>query len=200
MTKYIDVTNTYIDASVEIGENTIIYPNVMIKGKSKIGDNCIIYMGCYIEDSTIGDNNTIYNSHISKSNIGNNNEIGPYANIRENNNIRNNIKIGSFVELKNCDIEEYTRIPHISYLGDTTVGKRVNVGCGTTTANFDGENKQKTIIKDDVFVGCNTTIIAPVILEKNSVVAAGSTITEDVNENSLAIARSRQITKEDYYD
>lgn len=196
--KLIDERSTYIDEKVIIGEGTIIYPNVTIEGSTVIGNNCVIHNGSYIKDSTIGDNNTIYSSYVIESKIGNNNQIGPFANIRPNNNIKDNIKIGSFVELKNSIIESNTKIPHLSYVGDAEVGSNVNIGCGVITANYDGKNKHKTIIEDHVFVGCNSNLIAPVTLHKNSLIAAGSTVTEDVNENALCIARARQVNKDNY--
>ncbi len=196
--KLIDEKNTYISDSVIIGENTIIYPNVTIEGETIIGNDCIIHSGSYIKDSNIGDNNIIYSSYIIESKIGNDNEIGPFANIRPNNDIKNNIKIGSFVELKNSTIDSNTKIPHLSYVGDGIIGANVNIGCGVVTANYDGKNKHKTVIEDNVFVGCNSSLVAPLKIHKNSFVAAGSTVTEDVNENALCIARARQVNKENY--
>lgn len=196
--KLIDKNTTYIEKSVKIGENTIIYPNVTIEGKTIIGDNCIIHNGSYIKDSIIGDNNTIYSSYIMGSKLGNNNQIGPFANIRPNNDIKDNIKIGSFVELKNSIINSGTKIPHLSYVGDSEVGSNVNIGCGVITANYDGKNKYKTVIEDNVFIGCNSNLVAPLTLHKHSFVAAGSTVTDNVNENALCIARARQVNKDNY--
>lgn len=198
MIRYIDKNNTYIDSEVTIGDNTTIYPNVIIEGKSIIGENVIIHMGTYIKDSIIGDNTIIYNSQIKNSIIGKDNIIGPYAHIRENNNTGNNVKIGSFVELKNSIVKDNSKIPHLSYIGDAEIGENVNIGCGVITANYDGKNKHKTIIKDKAFIGCNVNLIAPVTIEENSLVAAGSTITDDVPANALAIARSRQTNKANY--
>ncbi|MDD4608206.1 MAG: DapH/DapD/GlmU-related protein [Bacilli bacterium] len=194
--KLIDESNTYIDSKVIIGENTVIYPNVVIEGSSIIGDNCTIYSGSIIKDAKIGNNNIIYSSHIIQSTIGNNNEIGPYANIRPNNIINDYIKIGSFVELKNSTINDHTKIPHLSYIGDSEVGSNVNVGCGVITANYDGKNKNKTVIKDNVFIGCNSNLVAPITLHENCLIGAGSTVTEDVYENQLCIARARQVNKD----
>ncbi|MDD2518703.1 MAG: DapH/DapD/GlmU-related protein [Bacilli bacterium] len=198
MVKYIDKNNTYIGTDVVIGENVVIYPNVLIEGKTVIGNNVVIHMGTYIKDSIIGDDSIIYNSQIKDSTIGKNNKIGPYAHIRENNNIGDNVKIGSFVELKNTVIKSNSKIPHLSYIGDSLIGSNVNIGCGVITANYDGKNKHKTIIKDNAFIGCNANLIAPVIIENNAIVSAGSTITDNVPANALALARARQINKEDY--
>lgn len=196
MIKYIDKKNTYIDDSVEIGDNTTIYPNVMIEGNSKIGKNCIIHMGSYLKDVTILDNTIIYNSFVVNSKIGNNVTIGPYAHIRENNIIKDNVKIGSFVEIKNNEINDNTKIPHLSYVGDSFIGSNVNIGAGAITANYDGKNKHKTVIKDNAFIGSNSTLIAPVMVGKNSLIAASSAINENVSDNQLAIARQFQINKE----
>lgn len=193
MIQLIDPKNTYIDDSVKLGENCIIHPNVMIKGNTVIGDNTVIYMGSYIEDSIIGKNNTIYTSYIINSEIGDDNIIGPYANIRPGNHIANQNKIGSFVELKNNDIKNNIKIPHLSYVGDTSIDNHVNIGAGVKVANYDGKEKYRTTIHENVFVGCNSVLVAPVTLCSGSYVAAGSVITNDVPENLLAIARERQI-------
>ena len=195
MIKYIDQNNTYIDAEVTIGDNTIIYPNVIIEGNSQIGKNCIIHFGTYIKDSIIVDNTTIYNSFIISSQIGSNSQIGPFAHIRANNIIENNVHIGSFVEIKNSNINENSKISHLAYVGDSSIGKKVNIGGGVITANYDGKNKYKTDIKDEAFIGSNATLIAPVEVGNKSYVAAGSTIDKNVPDNNLAIARKHQENK-----
>lgn len=196
MIQLLDPKTTYIDDSVVLGENCVIYPNVMIKGSTTIGDNTVIYMGSYIEDSTIGKDNTIYTSYVINSVIGDGNIIGPYAHIRPGNKIANQNKIGSFVELKNSETKDNVKIPHLSYVGDASIGVHVNVGAGVKVANYDGKKKYRTVIQDNVFVGCNSVLVAPVTLNQDSFVAAGSVITEDVPEHSLAIARQRQINKQ----
>ena len=195
MATLLDPKNTYIDDSVVLGENCVIYPNVMIKGKTSIGDNTVIYMGSYIEDSQIGNDNTIYTSYIIKSVIGDSNVIGPYAYLREGNVIHHENKIGSFVEIKKSEINNHTKIPHLSYVGDASVGSYTNIGVGVKIANYDGKEKHSTVIEEHVFVGCNSVLVAPVTLYHDSYVAAGSVITQDVPEKSLAIARARQINK-----
>lgn len=196
--KLIDKNNTYIDDIVKIGKGTIIYPNVIIEGETIIGDNCTIYAGSYIKNSIIGDNNTIYSSYVIESEIGNNNNIGPFSNIRANNKIKDNNRIGAFVELKENKINSNNNIPHLSYIGDSIIESGVNIGCGTITANYDGVKKQQTTIKKDAFIGCDVTLVAPVTIGANSSIAAGSTITENVLENSLAIARKEQVNKKNY--
>lgn len=196
--KLIDKNNTYIDTEVQIGKETIIYPNVIIEGKTIIGNNCIIHAGTYIKDSIIGDNNKIYHSYIIESEIGNNNEIGPFSNIRANNKIQDHNKIGAFVELKGNNINSNIKIPHLSYIGDSIIESGVNIGCGTITVNYDGVKKHQTVIKKDAFIGCNVNLISPITIGENSLIAAGSTITEDVEKDSLAIARNRQTNKKNY--
>jgi len=193
--KFINKKSSFIGKLVKFGKNVTIYPNVVIEGTTYIGDNTTIYNGSYIIDSIIGSNNTIYSSHILKSKIGNDNIIGPYAHIRENNIINNNIKIGSFVEIKKSIVLDNSKIPHLSYIGDAEIGSNVNIGCGVITANYDGVNKNKTIIKDNAFIGCNTNLIAPIEIGKNTFIAAGSTITKKVKDNEFAISRTEQINK-----
>lgn len=199
MIKYIDKDRTYISDEVSFGEDIIIYPNVTIEGISIIGDNTIIYPGCYIKNSIIGSNCEIYDSHIIDSSIGDFCNIGPYSSIHSRVKIGNHNRIGSFVELKNTTTSDNTKIPHLSYVGDAEIGSGVNIGAGVITANFDGINKNKTIIHDRVFVGCNSNLIAPIEINEDSLIGAGSTITKEVPKNSLAIARAKQVNKKDYY-
>ena len=202
MVTIIDKNNTYIANTVKIGDNCIIYPNVVIEGNTTIGDNTIIYMSSYIKNSIIGKNNTIYTSYIIDSNIGDNNEIGPYAYLRKGNNIGDYNRLGCYVELKENKIGNSNKIPHLSYIGNTTVKNNVHVGCGTITVNKKvnsqvGE-RENTLILDNSFIGCNVNLLAPLTIGKDSVVAAGSTITDDVPDNALAVARSMQTIKENY--
>ncbi len=203
MIKFIDENNTYIEDTVKIGNNCTIYPNVFIEGNTIIGDNTTIYMGSYIKDSIIGKNNEIYTSYIISSTIGDNNKIGPYAYIREGNIIGNDNRLGSFVEFKENEIGNGNKIPHLSYIGNACVNDNVHIGCGVITVNKKVDSKvgerEKTIILDNAFIGCNANLLAPLKLGKNSVIAAGSTITEDVPDNSLAVARIKQTVKENYH-
>ena len=199
MIKFINNDSCYIDSNVKIGDGCVIYPNVVIEGNSSIGDNCIIGPGCFIKDSNIGDNSSVYCSHIFDSVIQNNVNVGPYAFIREGVSVSSYCKVGSFVEVKNSSIDSRSKVSHLSYIGDSTIGNNVNVGAGVVTANFDGVNKNKTVIKDGAFIGSNSTLIAPVSIGSNSVIGAGSCITDDVSDDSLSIARSRQVNKDSYY-
>lgn len=202
MIKYIDKENTYIDDTVKIGDNCIIYPNVYLEGNTEIGDNTIVYMNTYIKDSIIGRNNTIFSCYIFDSKIGDNNQIGPYAFIREGNNIGDNNRLGSFVEFKENNIGNGNKIPHLSFIGNATVKDNVHVGCGSITVNKKANSKTgervNTVLLDNSFIGCNVNLLAPVTIGKDAVVAAGSTITDDVPDNALAVARERQTIKENY--
>lgn len=195
----IDPDNTYISLDVTIGKDTIIYPGTNIQGSTVIGDNCIIGPNAHIISSTIGNNTTIESSKIESSIVGDNCKVGPYAHLRPNTKIANNCKVGSYVETKNVNVGDNTKIPHFIYVGDADIGKNVEIACGTITANMNVSwEKNKTVIEDNAFIGANTTLLAPVTVEENAIVAAGSVITDNVPHDALAIARTRQIIKEDY--
>ncbi|MEG1066003.1 MAG: DapH/DapD/GlmU-related protein [Erysipelotrichaceae bacterium] len=190
-----DPNNTYIDIRARIEENAIIFPNVSIIGFSKIAKCVTIGSGSYIENAIIGEYTSIEASKIIDSRVDTHCSIGPYAHLRGNTHVHDNARIGNFVEFKNCDFNEGSKCAHLTYLGDSEVGSNVNIGCGVVTVNYDGKDKFKTIIKDGAFIGSNVNIIAPVIVGENAVLAAGSTITKDVSNGDLAIARSRQSVK-----
>lgn len=194
----IDPDNTYIARDVKIGQDTVIEPGCIIKGDSCIGNNCHIGPYCEFTNVVVKDNVEIKFSVLSDSVIESGVDIGPYARLRQNCHILENVHMGNFVEMKNTTFGAGSKCAHLSYIGDATVGKDVNIGCGTITSNYDGKNKFKTIIKDNVFVGCNSNLVAPVTLESGAYVAAGSTITHSVPEEAFAIARQRQVTKEGY--
>ena len=185
----------FISAEAEIGQDTVIASNVTIEGCTKIGSDCVIEMGSKIVDSELGDGVKVTGSVILKSRIGDNTNVGPFAYVRPGCVIGKDVKVGDFVEVKNDTIGDGTKISHLTYLGDSDIGKNVNFGCGTVTCNYDGKDKFRSTIGDDVFVGCNTNFVSPVKIGDGSYIAAGSTITEDVPEDSLAIARSRQTNK-----
>lgn len=193
-----DENSVWIDDTVKIGKGTVIEPNVYLKGDTKIGENSFIGFCTEIENSTLADNVTVKHSVITDSKIGSGTNIGPFAYIRPNCNVGENVKIGDFVEIKNSNIDNGTKLAHLTYVGDADVGKNINFGCGTVVVNYDGKNKHRTVIEDNAFIGCNTNLVSPVKVGKNAFTAAGSTITEDVPENSLAIARERQSVKEDW--
>ncbi|MEG1310778.1 MAG: bifunctional UDP-N-acetylglucosamine diphosphorylase/glucosamine-1-phosphate N-acetyltransferase GlmU [Romboutsia sp.] len=191
----IDANSTYIESDVEIGNDSIVYPGVMLKGNTKIGSSCLIGMNSSITNSIIGDYTEVENSTIIDSIVGENTTVGPYAYLRPKSNIGNNVKIGDFVEVKNATIEDNSKASHLSYIGDAHVGKNVNIGCGVVFVNYDGKNKFKSIVKDGAFIGSNSNLVAPVTVEEKGYIATGSTITDDVPQGALAIARQRQIVK-----
>ncbi|MFI3227780.1 MAG: DapH/DapD/GlmU-related protein [Clostridia bacterium] len=188
----VDTNNTYISSNIEIGAGTQILPNTIIRGNTKIGKNCILGPNTVIENMIIGDKVKINASQAFDSSIGDNTTVGPFAYIRPQSDIAANVKIGDFVEIKKASIGEGTKVSHLTYIGDATIGKRVNFGCGTVVVNYDGYNKYQTIVEDDVFLGCNTNLVSPVKVEAGAFTAAGSTITSDVPSEALAIARAKQ--------
>ncbi len=191
----IDPDTVYCDDTVQIGCDTILYPNVVLKGSTVIGKGCVVELGTTIENSTIGDRVHIKCSVVLDARVGDDTTVGPFAYIRPNSSIGAHVRIGDFVEIKNSSIDDGTKVSHLTYVGDSDVGKRVNFGCGTVTVNYDGKQKHRTTIGDDAFIGCNTNLVAPVTLGNRAFTAAGSTITDDVEEEALAIARSRQVVK-----
>lgn len=184
--------NTYIDPSVMIGQDTTILPGCFLEGNTVIGEDCEVGPNCKIRDSKLGNGVNIQSTTVLESTIGNEATVGPYAYIRPNCKIGNKVKVGDFVEVKNATIGDGTKIPHLAYVGDTDAGEKVNFGCGSIMVNYDGANKHRTTIEDDVFVGCNVNLVAPVTVRKGAYIAAGSTITKDVSEDTLAVARARQ--------
>ena len=195
----IDPSTTYIDDETVIESDTVIYPNTNIKGNSHIGHFCEIGPNSVITDTKIGDNVTFLSSVANEASVGDECTVGPFAYLRPKANVGKHVKIGDFVEVKNSNIDEGTKVSHLTYIGDSDVGKNINFGCGTITVNYDGKNKFRTVIEDNAFIGCNTNLVAPVKVKKNAFVAAGSTITDDVDENALAIARSRQTIKKNWH-
>lgn len=193
--EFISSNGVVISPDVKIGENTIIYPGVILKGNTIIGNDCVITSNSQISDSTIGNGVIIQSSYIIDSKIGNNVRIGPFCNIRPNSDVADEVKIGDFVEVKNSNIGKKTSIAHLTYIGDSDVGENVNFGCGCVTVNYNGVRKYRTIIGDNCFIGCNTNLIAPIKVGNNVYTAAGSTVTADIPDSSLCIARAKQVVK-----
>ncbi len=188
----IDPENTYISSEAQIGQDTIIYPGNIIEGKTKIQSNCILYPNSRIVDSIIDKNVTIQSSVILESEIGEGTSIGPFAYVRPASIIGKHARIGDFVEIKKSTIGDNTKVSHLTYIGDAEVGTGCNFGCGTVVVNYDGKKKYKTLIGNNVFIGCNTNLVSPVEVKDNVYIAAGSTITKEIPAGNLAIARSRQ--------
>ncbi|MBR5239341.1 MAG: hypothetical protein IKW04_02045 [Clostridia bacterium] len=186
----------YIDPEVTVGAGTKILPNTVILGNTVIGKDCIIGPNTVIEDSTIGNHNEILSSHLTKAMVENNVKIGPFSYLRPNAHIKNNAKIGNFCEIKNAVIGEGTKASHLTYIGDADVGKNCNFGCGTVVVNYNGKEKFRSQIGDHAFIGCNTNLVSPVIVGDFGYTAAGSTITQNVPDGALAIARAKQENKQ----
>lgn len=195
---FIDPDTTYIDEGVVIGSDTVIEAGVTIKGKTVIGEDCLIGAHSEIVDSHIGNQVVVKQSVIEESVVREGADVGPYAHLRPKADVGANVHIGNFVEVKNATIDEGTKVGHLTYVGDATLGKDINVGCGVVFVNYDGKNKHQTVVGDHAFIGSATNIVAPVTIGDHAVTAAGSTITEDVPSEDLAIARARQVNKEGY--
>jgi bifunctional UDP-N-acetylglucosamine pyrophosphorylase/glucosamine-1-phosphate N-acetyltransferase len=193
----VDPMVTYIDDGVEVGHETVIEPGVSLLGGTRVGRNCLLRPYSTITDSILGDNVTVRQSCVlSGSQIASDVILGPFAHLRDGAVIAQDARIGNFVEVKKSRVGRGSKAWHLTYLGDATLGEKVNVGAGTVTCNYDGQNKNPTQIEDGVFIGSGTMLVAPVRVGSNSYVAAGSTITEDVPPESLALGRARQLNKE----
>ncbi len=195
----VDPPSTWIDPDVKIGSDSTILPNTHIMSGVTIGENCVIGPNTVIKGKTkIGNGVNVNQSQISDSQIGDNCKVGPFAHMRDGNVVSENVKIGNFVELKNSTIGPKSNCAHLSYIGDTTIGTKTNVGAGTITANYDHMTKikSKTIIGDNVAIGSNSVLVAPVTVGNDVVVAAGSVIVENVPDAALAIARGKQVNKD----
>ncbi len=193
-----DPKTAYISKDAVIGQDTIILPNTTIKGKTVIGENCTIGPNTVLSNMTIKDEVVVDNSKCVDSTIGSFTSVGPFSYIRPNCVIGEHAKVGDFVEIKNSTIGNNTKASHLTYIGDSELGNNINLGCGTITVNYDGKNKFKTIIEDNVFVGCNSNLVAPVTLHENAFIAAGTTVTKDVTANSLVIGRVKQSEKQNW--
>ncbi len=187
-----DAATVYVEESVVVGEGTLLLPNTILRGNTVIGTNCEIGPSTMLVDCQVGDGVTINSSQCKESTIGDGSTVGPFAYLRPHSKVGKDVKVGDFVEVKNSTIGDGTKISHLTYVGDSDVGCGVNFGCGTVTVNYDGIHKHRCTIEDNAFLGCNTNLIAPVTVGKGAYTAAGSTITKEVSENALAVARSKQ--------
>lgn len=184
-----------IGKDVKIGNDSTILPGTIIIGNTTIGSGCVIGPNCYIKDSIVGNQVVLNSVQCFDSVIEDGVDAGPFVQIRANSTLCKNVHIGDFVEVKNSTVGEGTKSAHLTYIGDSDVGKKVNFGCGTVTVNYDGKNKSRTTIGNNAFIGCNTNLIAPVTVGDNAYIAAGSTITDDIPGDALSIARARQVNK-----
>lgn len=196
----LDPERTYIDPDVVIGEGTIIYPNCTISGGSTIGKNCVLLPNSRIHASCIADGVTIESSVLLECSVMEQSTIGPFAYLRPKTAIGSHCRVGDFVEIKNSSIGNETKVSHLTYVGDSDLGQGINLGCGVVFVNYDGKKKHRTRVQDDAFIGCNVNLVSPVTVGKGAYIAAGSTITEDVPDESFAIARARQSVKEGWVE
>ncbi|MBM7617642.1 bifunctional UDP-N-acetylglucosamine pyrophosphorylase/glucosamine-1-phosphate N-acetyltransferase [Weissella uvarum] len=195
----IDPQTTYIDTDVQIGRDTVIEPNVVLKGHTVIGANVHLTSGTQIVDSVVDDGAQIDASHLEEAHVGPKATVGPFAHLRPKADLREEAHAGNFVEVKNATLGARSKMGHLSYLGDATVGEDVNIGAGTIFVNYDGVDKHHSNVGDRSFIGSNTKIISPVNIGDEAVTAAGSTITDDIPAHAMGIARSRQTTKPDFW-
>ncbi len=192
----IDPASTFIEESVRIAKDVVIYPQVHLRGETHVGEACIIENGCIIKDTVIEKDAHIYPySWCDQAYIGERAEVGPFARLRPDARLENDVKIGNFVEVKRSRLKKGTKAGHLAYIGDAEIGENCNIGAGSITCNYDGKNKHRTVIGDGAFIGSNTTLVAPLAIGKYAYVAGGSTITEEVPSETLAIGRSRQVIK-----
>lgn len=189
------IDGVVIEETVVIGVGTRIEPGVVLKGDTIIGEGCLLTSGSRVEDCVIGDRTIINASQCYRSRIGNEVTVGPFSHIRPDSDLADHVHIGDFVEVKNSHIGVGTAVAHLTYVGDSDVGRNVNFGCGCVTVNYDGVNKHRCRIGDNAFIGCNTNLVAPVEVGDNTFIAAGSTITDAVADGDFAIARARQVNK-----
>ncbi len=190
-----DCSSVYVEGEIELGNDIVIEPNVLLRGEISLGDDVTIGMNCVISDSIIGAGTVIHpNSVIENSKIGKHCELGPFARVRPETELASNVKLGNFVEVKKSKIAAGSKVNHLSYIGDASIGENTNIGAGTICCNYDGANKHKTIIGNNVFIGSDTQLVAPVKINDGATIGAGSTITKDVPAEKLALSRSKQTT------
>ena len=194
----IDPAAVYIEEDVKVGRDTVIYPGAVLQGKTTIGENCQILGTTRIIDSKLGNSITVESSVIEDSILEDYVTMGPFAHLRPKSHLMEKVHIGNFVEVKKSTLEKGVKAGHLTYLGDAQVGEDTNIGAGTITCNYDGKNKFKTVIGKRSFIGSDSMLVAPVNIGENALVGAGSVITKDVPDNSLAVARSKQIIKNDW--
>ena len=193
-----DYQNCYVDPTVRVGRGSVLMPGTILRGFTVVGEDCVIGPSALLENAKVGSGSTVNTSQIYDAKVGSGVQVGPYAYIRPNSVIDDDAKVGNCVEIKNSHIGQGTKVAHLTYVGDSDVGKNVNFGCGTVTVNYDRAQKHRTTIEDNAFIGCNTNLVAPVRVGRGAYTAAGSTVTEDVPSQALAIARARQTNKRDW--
>ena len=193
-----DPENTYVTPGVEIGAGSVLLPGTILEGRTRVGPGCTIGPNTRIIDSELGEGCTVEMSRIEGARLAGNLRVGPFAHLRPGTVMEAGSKAGAFVELKNTNVGAGTQVPHLSYLGDAAVGAGANVGCGTVTANFDRVEKHFTVVEEGAFLGCNSTLVAPVNVGRGAYVAAGTVVTEDVPPNALVISRPKEQIKKEW--
>jgi len=196
----IDPARTDIGPDVTIGEDTVIHPNCMLMGKTQIGEDCVLLPGCRFENALLGDSVRVESSLLQDCTVGSGTTIGPFANLRPGSALGERCRIGDFVEIKNSNIGDLTRISHLTYVGDSDLGKDINLGCGVVFSNYDGKNKARSTIADHAFIGGNVNLVSPVSIGESAYIAAGTTVTEDVPANALAVGRAKPYIKEGWVE
>lgn len=192
----LDPDRTVIEPDVQIGAGTIVYPNNTLQGHTQIGSGCTLYPGSRMLDAVIGGETTVESSVMLSCAVGSHTTVGPFAYLRPQASVGDHCRIGDFVEVKNSNIGDGTKVSHLTYVGDSDLGKKINLGCGVVFVNYDGKIKHRTTVDDNAFIGCNVNLVSPVHVGENAYVAAGSTIDEDVPADALYIARARGVIKE----
>jgi bifunctional UDP-N-acetylglucosamine pyrophosphorylase/glucosamine-1-phosphate N-acetyltransferase len=193
----LDPATTYVSSEATIGRDTTLYPGVQIEGRTRIGEGCTIHSGSRLQNAEIGNHVTVLDGCIVlSSQVADGCSLGPYAHLRPGNRLGRKVKIGNFVEAKKAVVGDGSKVPHLTYVGDATIGERVNVGAGTITCNYDGFGKHQTVIEDEAFIGSNTSLVAPVKIGKRAIVAAGSTITQEVPPDAVGFGRAQQVNKQ----
>lgn len=197
---FVDIERAYIGPDVKIGCGTVIGPCVTIEGATVIGENCVIGQNTRIKDSTIGDDTEIQSSVVIESKIGGETKVGPFAYLRPGSNVGSHCKVGDFVEIKNSSMGDGSKASHLTYIGDSDVGKDVNIGCGVVFVNYDGKSKHRSVVGDGAFIGCNTNLVSPIVVEEGSYIAAGSTVTTNVPKGALFVSRTKGRVIEGWVD
>lgn len=192
--EFIDIERAYIGEEVTIGAGTVIGPCVTIEGKTTIGKDCFISQNSRLKDAAIGDGVSIESSIILESTVGDGTKVGPYAYIRPGSTIGKGCRVGDFVEIKNSSLGDGTKAAHLTYIGDSDLGKGINLGCGVVFVNYDGKHKYRSTIKDGAFIGCNVNIVSPVTVGEKAYIGAGTTVTKDVDDGVLYVGRPKDRT------
>jgi bifunctional UDP-N-acetylglucosamine pyrophosphorylase/glucosamine-1-phosphate N-acetyltransferase len=193
---FVDMRCAYIDETVKIGAGTVIGPCVTLEGNTVIGENCVIGQNTRIKDSVIAERVEIQSSVITESEVGEGTKVGPFAYMRPGSKVGKDCKVGDFVEIKNSTFGDGSKASHLTYIGDSDVGSGVNLGCGVVFVNYDGTNKYRSTVGDGAFIGCNSNLVSPVNVGEGAYIAAGSTVTEDVEADALYVARARGTKKQ----